>query len=467
LSSPQAGNLCLHAKWDDKKIVGNIDLHITRFGFLKAWSKDFDITGGQLLANLKLGGAINQPSVTGSINLNQGSIVIPKANLTLNNISASITHDQNQLDFKAQAYSHNQPIHLQGSLHLAQSDVVGQATLTSNNALIIDTDQFKAFASANLNATMKNAAIFITGTIHIPTANIKPNDFQAATTLPDNDIVYTGVIIHPPESMWSIHSNVLVTMGNHVHLHVTGIDAMLGGQVQITREPRHEYFGTGSIFVRNGIYKVYGQTLTIAPNSSMNFENSLLNNPSLNLKASKIVHAVTSTELSSFSERKLTVGIELRGTIKMPKITFFSNRDLPQTDILSYLLLGYASSSDAPGNTDLLLRALAAVDITSQGLLGKENIAEQLQSSLGLSEMGVESETTTDTLGNPLNQQSAFVVGKHLTKKLYVRYSIGILDPVNVVELRYLLSKRWMVQMDSSTLGNDTGADVLYRIEKN
>lgn len=135
---------------------------------------------------------------------------------------------------------------------------------------------------------------------------------------------------------------------------------------------------------------------------------------------------------------------------------------MSQANILSYLLLGYSNSSSTAGNTDLLIRALGAIDLKSQGLLGKENIASQIKSGLGLNELGVESETTVDALGNPLDKQSAFVVGKSLSRHFYVRYSFGLLTPVNVFELRYLFNENWAIQTDSSSLGN--GADILYTI---
>lgn len=463
-----AGTICFHANQNQNHVSGALSARINHFYFLQALSRDFTITRGQLISDIRFNGTIQQPHITGSINLNQGNIVIPKANITLTNLTTQLTSDGQHLLFNAQAYSKNQPIQLQGTVHLSGSDVVAQAKLTAKNALIMNTNQYQITASALLNAAMKNNLITISGNIHVPKANIVPNDFQTTTTLPDNDIVYTGISIKPPEPTWLIHTNVLVTLGNAIHLNVSGINAMLGGQVRITQEPKHDFFGTGSIVVHHGTYVVYGQKLTIQPNSSLSFENSLLNNPSLDLKASRVIRSADSMDVTNFSERELIVGIEMRGTIKMPKITFFSNRsNLSQSAILSYVLLGYGPSTNAPGNTDLLLRAISAVDITSQGLLGKQNIAYQIQSGLGLSEMGVESETSSDEVGNPLNNQSAFVVGKQLTKRLYARYSIGILDSVDVFEIRYLLSKNWAVQMDSSTLGNDTGGDILYTVEKN
>ena len=350
-------------------------------------------------------------------------------------------------------------------------DFLANAALTMNNAMVMNTDQYVIYTTTNLIANIKNNNIFLTGKIHIPNAVISPNDFHATITLPDNDIVYTNKERVKSEPFWQMHMNVLGTVGNNVQLHAFGIHAQLGGTINLTQQPDHELFGTGAITVRHGKYKVYGQTLIIEPRSSLIFTDSLLNNPGLNLKATKTVKTINSFNsigVSDYSQRKIMVGIEMHGTIKEPKIAFFSNRSsLSQSDILSYLLLGYSNESNTPGNTDLLLRGLAAINISSQGLMGKENIASQIQSGLGLSEMGVESETTSDVLGNPLNRQSAFVVGKHLTKKLYVRYSIGLLDPVDVFEIRYLLNDNWFLQGDSSTLGNDVGADIFYTIQKN
>ena len=96
--------------------------------------------------------------------------------------------------------------------------------------------------------------------------------------------------------------------------------------------------------------------------------------------------------------------------------------------------------------------------------MGKQNIASQIQNGLGLNELGVESETTVDEVGTPLSSQSAFVVGKRLARHFYVRYSVGLLDPVSVFQIRYMFAKNWTLQADSSTLGN--GMDVLYTINK-
>ena len=64
--------------------------------------------------------------------------------------------------------------------------------------------------------------------------------------------------------------------------------------------------------------------------------------------------------------------------------------------------------------------------------------------------------TTNKTVGD-----TAFVVGKALSKRLYLSYSIGILqENSNVLILKYLLNKYFSVQVTASTIEN--GVDLLY-----
>ncbi|OGT47993.1 MAG: hypothetical protein A3E82_04330 [Gammaproteobacteria bacterium RIFCSPHIGHO2_12_FULL_38_11] len=465
LKSGKAGNVCIQGEWLGKKITGTAKINIAHFNWLHDWVRDLTIPTGQLIAHLKMNGTLDQPNITGTMNLNHGSIHFPHLNIILNKLSASIISDGKKLNFKAQAFSQQKPITLQGDMDFTQSGFPTQATLTTNKALIVNTDEYKATITSDLMAKIKNRKINITGNITIPTATISPNDFQMTTTLPIRDVVYVGESA-PSAPFWSINTNIGVTIGNAVNVKQANIAAQLGGALHLSQSPtQSNIFATGEILIRKGTFDLYGQTLTISPDSYLTYTNNLLDNPELNIKASREINAEENMGISNFTRSKLKVGVELRGSAKDPRITFFSNRArLAQADILSYLLLGYANTSNTPGNTDFLLRALAAVKISSAGLLGKQNIVSQIQSGLGLNEMGVESDTTTDALGNPLTQQSSFVVGKNLTRKIYVRTSTRLLDPVTVYALRYLLDNHWTAQINSSSLG--VGADVLYTTRK-
>ena len=463
---PNAGDICITGKSINQKLDASININIHHFNWLQVWARNLHIPKGKLHAHFKIAGDINHPKITGALELNQGSIIFPRLNLTLHNISAAILSDGKILNFTASADSLNQPVQLKGFVDLFQPIISGQITITSNHFPIINTEEYAVFVSSDLNVAIKGNQISVTGQINIPKARIQPNDYQTVETLPANDVVYVGDITPPPIPFWKTQVDIMLHIGNDVHLKASGITAQLGGSIRLQQGSTGDFFGTGQITAQKGVYSLYGQTLTVSPDSSLNFTHSLINNPTLNIKASKVIQSISTlgfSGFSGFSRDNLIVGVELQGSIKSPKVTFFSNRaNLSQANILSYLLLGYSNSSSTAGNTDLLIRALGAIDLKSQGLLGKENIASQIQSGLGLNELGVESETTVDALGNPLDKQSAFVVGKSLSRHFYVRYSFGLLTPVNVFELRYLFNENWAIQTDSSSLGN--GADILYTI---
>lgn len=457
--------VCLQGHIVNQHIVATLTTHINHLQWLTGIIPNVKIPTGQMTSNLQIGGTLNQPSVTGTLNFNQGSIFIPAINITLNNISASVVGKNSIIDFTVQAFSRKQPITASGSVDLLNPTLPIKIHLTSTQALIVDTEEYSGYATSDLmvNADIPNKKLVVTGNATVTKGTIQPQDFLNTHTLPDSDIVYIGNIVHKQKNPWEIYCDIKTTVGDQVHIAVAGFSANITGSLELSHQPNQDLFATGVIFTHHGSYNIYGQTLTIEHGSYITYTKSELNNPTLSIRASKIISEINNGT-GGFGQNKLMVGIEMHGTVKSPNLTFYSNQsDLSQADILSYILLGYATAkSNTPGNTDFLLRALAAVKMTSQGLLGKQNLATQIQQGLGLNEMGVESETIVDSTGNALSRQSSFVVGKSLSRNFYARYSIGILDPVNVFQLRYVMNHHWALQTDSSSLGN--GGDILYTI---
>jgi len=55
------------------------------------------------------------------------------------------------------------------------------------------------------------------------------------------------------------------------------------------------------------------------------------------------------------------------------------------------------------------------------------------------------------------------VLGKQLSPRLYINYSIGLFTPENVLQLKYKLSQRWSLEAQS---GTRAGGDLIFTIEK-
>ena len=50
-----------------------------------------------------------------------------------------------------------------------------------------------------------------------------------------------------------------------------------------------------------------------------------------------------------------------------------------------------------------------------------------------------------------------------LSPKLFIGYSIGLIEPINTIHVRYKISKNWQLRSKSNSLGN--GIDLFYTFE--
>ena len=121
-----------------------------------------------------------------------------------------------------------------------------------------------------------------------------------------------------------------------------------------------------------------------------------------------------------------------------------------ETDILSYVVLGYPiSDASKQDGSDLSKAAL------SIGLFGGEKIAKDLADRFGIDEVRVQSDQTTE--------QTSLVLGKYLSPKLYVNYAIGIGQTVNTLQMQYQLADQWLLKAES---GEYHGADLIFTFER-
>ncbi len=120
------------------------------------------------------------------------------------------------------------------------------------------------------------------------------------------------------------------------------------------------------------------------------------------IKTSPIVHQLGGPTIM--------VGLDVEGTLHHPKVTLYSSDpNLTQADILSFLIFGHSANANTPTNVNLLVNAVDTLNIGG-GKTSAGGVVDQITQGLGLTELGIESQTTIAALGGPT--QSAFVVGR-------------------------------------------------------
>ena len=465
LSLPHFSN----KKPKDKQVIkGKITANLGDLSPFKKAFKAITDAQGQLFVNLAISGKLASPNVQGNVALQNGSVFIPKLGITLTKIQSNIASlNQKQMNYDITAYSKDKPIHIKGNTITTPNDLKSTATIEGYNVLIMNTPEYTIYASPQFNVTLQGYTIDLTGTVNIPKGIIQPKDFANITALPSDQIVYTAGEPSVSTSTWQISANVAVSLGDDVIVNTSGFNATINGKATIIGKPKTITLANGRMNIIKGLYSAYGKTLSISPGSYIQFINSPVNNPKLNIRATKAIQITRSLADTQLGVNNIIVGIEVHGSFFSPNISFFSiPANLSQADILSYLVLGYASENTNNNNLGLLLEAANSLGGKGAGIGGA---ISEIKQGLGLTELGVESETIINGVGTPLDQQTSFVIGKRLTKNIYIRYSLGLgqgpFAPVNIFQLRYTLNPYWSIQTDSSTLGN--GGDILYTIEAN
>ena len=88
-------------------------------------------------------------------------------------------------------------------------------------------------------------------------------------------------------------------------------------------------------------------------------------------------------------------------------------------------------------------------------LAGGDTLARTMGDRFGIDDVRVES--------NDAGDEASLVVGSYLSPELYVSYGVGLMDSLNSLNLRYQLSNRWQLEIES---GETSGADLFFTIER-
>lgn len=422
---------------------------------------------GKIQGHATLNGTLSQPTIAADLQLLNAEVTIPAAGVTLRNIQVrASTNNQAELNYSGSLQTEQGSAQWQGTTALLNADFATKIQLQGSNLTIVKLPEYKIIVSPDLKLQLNNGNAYIEGKLVIPEARINPEDFSDTVTLPD-ETVFAGQKSANTTSMLSNMPamKIHIILGDNIFIHYQDLKTKLRGNINLSKTTSSPVTAVGEFHAYQGTYRAYNKILTIQKGRLL-FTGGLATNPGLDIKATREIK-IAADDPSSFEKTQaLVIGVQILGTLDNPTLALFSEPSLPQPDILSYLILGIPQSQ-AGANQQTLLSAASAMGIGNNGSQQFEETRKKLQEGLGLSELNVESVTTFNpnaSGGNGTDNTTSLVVGKKLAPNLYVHYTIGLFNPVSIVNLRYILSKRWSVQSETSTV--DTGADLLYSIER-
>lgn len=221
--------------------------------------------------------------------------------------------------------------------------------------------------------------------------------------------------------------DIKVALGEGIKLQGRGLDATLAGQIRVVSGANGTLQGEGTLNISKGTYSAYGHKLAIERGELL--FHGPIGNPALDILA-----------MQRAQNLEVETGVAVSGTVQSPRITLVSEPSVPDTEKLSWLVLGHGL--DTAGSSDLGVLQAAASALLSRG--GSSGMQSQLANAFGLDEINV----TTDQNNA---QQRVVTLGKKLSSKLEVGYEQGIESASSVLHLRYTLSKHLSLEGEAGT----------------
>ncbi len=213
-----------------------------------------------------------------------------------------------------------------------------------------------------------------------------------------------------------------VALGRDFRFSGEGLETRLAGKVRITTAANGSLAANGAIRAVSGTYYVFGTRLEI-DRGSLIFDGPA-DNPALDIVALRKNLAVEA-------------GVEVTGTVRVPRVRLVSNPPVPDGEKLSWLITG--QGVDRASSADLAALSTASASLLAQG---RKPITTTIANSLGLDDISVRSSSAagrTGGTGSTSGQVVAF--GKRLSDRVSLVYEQGLTVADNALRLEYRLSR--------------------------
>lgn len=472
LSATMQGNIPdfdINAPLDTQKKL-RAEFTLAKFPIARLQGIIPDITDvqGNLSIRLAAKGTLALPDITGDVRLEHAAFRIPAAEVAFQNTDINLHSEHQQFTLLG---STSQPggysLRLSGDGRFWPK---WQASLALvGKALVMNTKYYHLPVAPNLTIRVDKDNMGISGDLVVYDANIAPQSFASSNSLPE-DVVFVDETPSEHNSPWDI--DLSLKAGQDVKLSLMGLKGLLVGDIHIRKKPQQATRASGELSIQKGRYKAYGQNLRVNQ-GSLTFSGGLIDNPGIQLRASRRFrrsgNQVNNTgRLFDFDATTpqafdygsaVTVGIEISGRVKNPKIRLFAiPAILSQADILSMLILGTPASQANKAQGQLLFSAISALNLDEGG--SGLQLMDDLKNKLGF-DFNVQSNPSFNQQTNQVTERTSLTLTKTISDRLSISYNVGLSQSnINVLVLKYMLNQFFNIQVSVSPIAN--GIDLFY-----
>lgn len=420
---------------EDSPVSGSVNVQWHDASLLSLLSPDVDGVRGELAAELRIDGTLDQPVPTGSAGWSDGRIEVPAWGLAIEQIDAAFLADGNrEAEFEAQGLVEGSPIEIDGSVLLdAEAGWPMQLALSGTDLFLVQLAEIQMSVSPDLQATVQLPDIRVNGTVTIPSAQIRDLALPEQAVVPSADTIVHGREVDSEGRPLNVVADLVLELGDDVTYQDASLSAAATGRLNLAYQSGEGAAAQGALRL-TGEYDAYGNPLVLQ-RGELIFVGPL-ENPSLDILAVRDIGEVTA-------------GVQLTGTLRAPITSVFSDPVMSEADALGWLLFGRPLDGSQESDSTALRNAAF-----SMGLQQALPVIERIGESLRLDDFAIRS-TEADA--------GALMAGKYLSPNLYFRYSYGLFNRIGGLLLRYRINDQFSLETRS---GEQSSMDLLYTREK-
>ncbi|CAG9175876.1 hypothetical protein LMG23992_03039 [Cupriavidus laharis] len=426
---------------------GTVQLDVPRLKALESLSGPQYAFAGRLAAALRLSGTVGAPVLTGTVDGDGIALTMYDLGIRLTDGIVRIVLDQNTVELKqVEFHGGDGKVTATGSVKLGESDPNLTARIIADKLQLFASPERTLILSGDATIGNENRQMVIRGKFRVdhglfdlPKAGAPVlGDDVVVVRRKDQRELKTAATPAPeakPASKFSPLIEIAVDLGNDFRFRGAGADLELAGQMTVRSEPLAPMKATGTVRVTKGTYEAFGRKLNIE-RGTINF-NGPIDNPNMFIRAMR-------------RGQEVEAGVEVTGTVRLPRVRLVSEPNVPEEDKLSWLMFGYGAESAAAGQQKQL--GGAALGGAALGMIGGK-AGKGIVQHFGIDEFSIGPSTAG------LNDQQVVSVGKAVTEQLSVGYEQSLTSASNVVKLTWAFSRRWSLIAKG---GSINGLSVLF-----
>ncbi|MDO6461443.1 translocation/assembly module TamB domain-containing protein [Granulosicoccaceae sp. 1_MG-2023] len=416
---------------------GEVDIDGVDLAVLAAFFPDIDKLTGTLSAEGSLSGPLTAVDFDGRILLDNPQLSSSSLPLSIDGgrVQARINGDRAVIAGKL--ISGHGEIAVRGQADWRErSDWRSEIQLQGQSLAIRRNPVVDSVMGTDLRLNFSPGKLHIGGEINVLAAAINIREIPAGATRPSADVVIVDSQgdVQSDNSALQISTDVKVILGAGVRLSGYGLNAELGGDFRVVQDANQPLQLYGEITVPKGIYKSYGQDLTVEDGVI------LLIGPV----------AQTTLDIEAYREvDNVKAGLQITGNIDAPVITLYSEPDMADERILAFIVLG--RDIDAGDDNDSNILATAAL---SMGIANGRALATDIAETFGIRDFNIEA--------SGRGEDTQVLLSGRLSQNLLVRYGVGVFSSVNTLYLRYELTRRLYLE---TAQGVERAVDLFYSFD--